>query len=199
MNLVLAEIFSFLFHPVIFFLGMPFFVVYKTSHDQFYAFKWGFFSALFILCGVVFILWGKKVKMFSDIDLSNKNERAKFYSVSVILALVYFASSLFFKGISFPLSIIGFGILLGTLVFGLVNYRIKASIHAASSCAFAVSLGILYGPIAFLLAAIAAVLVIWSRLTLKRHTHAEASIGGILGIILTLIIFFIGKMLYKGV
>ncbi|MCL4353100.1 hypothetical protein M1615_01345 [Patescibacteria group bacterium] len=101
---ILARFISYIFHPVLFFLIMPFFVVYRQTASSLYALKWMSFSSVFILFGVMIILFETVEGKFSDFDISNKVERSKFYLILSVLGLSYFALSLFIRGIFFPLS-----------------------------------------------------------------------------------------------
>src|SRR3989344_1156826 len=116
-----ARLISYLFHPVLFFLVMPFFIVYRQTDSGFYAAKWMVFSAVFIFMGVMLILFETLRGDFSDVDISRKEQRRKFFLILLVLGTIYLAASLFFKDIFFPLSFISLGILLGILLFTLLN------------------------------------------------------------------------------
>ncbi len=190
---ILARFFSYIFHPVLFFLIMPFFIVYKETASGLYAIKWMIFSSVFILFGVMIILFETIEGDFSDFDISKKGERFKFYIILAVLGLVYFSLSLFFKGIFFPLSLISLSILLGIIVFAFVNRFVKASIHTAVIFAFVISMSLMYGVTAFLLSFWMIPLVAWARIYEKKHTAWEVLLGGFLGSIITLITFSVGK------
>ncbi|MBI2074309.1 MAG: hypothetical protein HYT83_00555 [Candidatus Levybacteria bacterium] len=190
-----ARFFSFLFHPVLFFLIMPFFVIYKQTDSSLYAMKWVLFSSVFIIFGVMIILFETIEGDFSDFDITKKEQRLKFYIILFALTITYLIASLMLKGVFFPLSIISLGIIFGIIVFAGVNRYIKASVHVAVSSAFVISMNILYGREMFLLLWLI-ILISWARLYLKKHTISEVVCGGLLGIIITLSTFLIGvKML----
>ncbi len=172
---------------------MPFFIVYKETASGLYAIKWMIFSSVFILFGVMIILFETIEGDFSDFDISKKGERFKFYIILAVLGLVYFSLSLFFKGIFFPLSLISLSILLGIIVFAFVNRFVKASIHTAVIFAFVISMSLMYGVTAFLLSFWMIPLVAWARIYEKKHTAWEVLLGGFLGSIITLITFSVGK------
>lgn len=190
---VFASVVSLLFNPALFFLIIPFFVVYKETASGFYALKWVFFSSLFIFLGVLYFLVGRIRGTFSDFDISKKEERKPFYFFAWFLAVIYLLTAVFLKGIFFPLSIVAIGIVLGLMVFEFVNNRVKASVHVGTACAFVITVGILYGNSVFSLIFWIVPLIAWSRLELKRHSLGEAVIGGMLGTVLTLVTFFIGR------
>lgn len=191
-----ARFISFIFNPTVFFLMMPFLIVYHQTRSGFYALKWEIFSFLFLFLGIVLFFVGRLKGTFSDEDVSKREERYRLYIMSYLLAFIYFIASIFFKGISFPLSIISFGIIFGILIFNLVNYRIKASIHMAVASAFVITVGVLYGWVFSLFILWIIPLVLWARIISKKHSIKEAVLGGILGIGITLITALIGKQLY---
>lgn len=194
-KILLAEIISFFFHPVLFFFFMPFLIVYHTSQSEAYALKWQLFSSLFIFVGILIYLWGRWKGIYSDFDLSKKDERAKFYSRIWPLALLYVVVAVFFKGIFFPMSIIALGLFISLIIFTAINRYTKASIHVAVSSAYATTVGIMYGPLAFFLTSLIVPCVIWSRIVLKRHIISETIVGAILGIGIPLVMLVITRYL----
>lgn len=192
-----AKLVSLIFNPVVFFLIMPFLIVYHQTQSGIYAFKWGIFSLIFPAFGIAFLLIGRISGVFSDEDISVREERHRFYIILYSLAFLYFIIALFLKGIFFPLSIITFGIILGILIFNIFNYYIKASIHIGVACAFVVTIGILYGFKFFLITAFIIPVLAWSRVVMKRHTFKEIIIGGTLGVLITIVTFLIGKQIYN--
>lgn len=192
----LALIISYLFHPLILFLVMPYLIL-NRQYSSMYAFKWVMFSSLFTSVAVAMILVGRAKGFFSDDDISRKEERYRFFHFAIVLGVVYLAAALFFKGSAFPLSIVAFGILFGIICFDLINHVTKASIHVGVACAFVITTSVLYkGHVVFFLAWMIP-LVIWSRLFLKRHTGIEAIAGGTLGSIVTVLTLYLGKLFYS--
>lgn len=188
-----AKILSYLFHPVVLASILPFIIVYRVRESSLYALKWTLFSSVFIALVMLLIFFGKRKGIFSDQDISKREERYHFYEILYFLVFVYFAAAVFLKGIFFPLSIIAFGVMIGIVLFNFVNHFIKASIHTAVACAYAITVGIIYGPGAFLIAFWIIPLISWSRIYLKRHTVSEAITGGVLGSSITLLTYFIGS------
>lgn len=192
-----AKFLSYLFHPILFFLIMPFFVVYRQTESSLYAIKWMVFSSVFILFGVMAILFETLKGDFSDFDISQKEQRMKFYMIMFIIGFVYLFAALYFKGIFFPLSIISLGIALGLIIFAFVSHYIKASIHVAVASAFVATIALLYKNGSIIEIGLIVPLIAWARIILKRHTLFEVFIGGLLGIVITLITFFLGKFIYR--
>lgn len=192
----IAQFISILFNPLIFLFVMPYLVILKQTDDMMYALKWQLFTSVFIFSAVVLFLIGKRRGIFSDHDVSRREERPKFYFMILTVSTLYLTASLIFKGIFFPLSIMAFGICVAIIAFAIANYRIKASGHVAVACAFVVTMHILSKETPVLYTFWIVPLVAWARLTLKRHTVYEIVIGGVLGFAVTLGTFLIGKYLY---
>lgn len=190
-----AKLLSYIFNPIIFFVLMPYLVVYQQTGNSLYALKWGVFSVCFIVLGLLIVVVGRKRGHFSDFDLSKREERSKFYLLLWPLLIVYVISSIFFKGILFPLSIISVGIVVGLLMYEFINTKIKASIHVGVAVAFVVAVGILYGWQYFLFTVWIVPVIAWSRMILKRHTIQEVVMGAGLGIVITAITTIIAKLL----
>lgn len=190
-----AELLSLLFHPAIFFLIMPFLIVYRDTENSMSALKWELFSLVFISLACFFTFFEKTRGIFSDWDLSKKDERYRFYSFLLLCGIVYIGVALYFRGVFFPMSLIALGIVIGILVFDFFNRYIKASIHISVSCAFVLTIGLLYGMKTFMVLFWIVPLLGWSRLKLKKHTIAEMVAGGMLGSLITLSTFFVGKSL----
>lgn len=189
----LAKFISIIFNPVILLFLMPYLVVYRQTASEIYALKWVVFSASFLLIGITLFLIERLKGVFSDSDISHQKERPRFYAIAFILAFIYFISSLFFKGIFFPISIIAFGIIIALFLFDIVNMRIKASIHVGVYCAFVITVGILYQTFIPILVL---PFLAWSRIVLHKHTIIEIVTGGILGSIVTIGTFLLGRYLY---
>lgn len=189
----LAKIISLIFHPVALLFLLPYLVVYRQTASGMYALKWVVFTAYFLFLWVIIILIGRITGIFSDGDISHQKERPRFYLITLILAFVYFVISLIFKGIFFPISIIAFGIIIGLFLFDGVNTRIKASIHVGAYCAFIITIAILYHN---LIPVLVLPFLAWSRIKLHRHTILEIITGGVLGSLITIATFLLGKYLY---
>ena len=159
--------------------------------------KWEAFSALFVAIAVTIVLIGRRRGIFSDFDLSKKEERYEFYFLILIFGAIYICVSLFFKGIFYPMSIIAIGIAFGIGLFDFLNRYVKASNHVAVACAFATTIFLLYGAFFFLAVSWIVPILAWARSFLRKHTLKEAIVGGALGVGITLLTFFVGKYIYS--
>lgn len=191
-----AEIISSLFHPVSFFIIMPFVIVYKSTLSSMVAIRWEIFSIAFIFVAISFMIYGRIKGFFSDFDLTIRRERYKFYTTLLLFGLIYIAIALYFRGIFFPISLISLGIAFGIGVFDFFNRFIKASDHMAVATAFVLTIGLLYGGLGLIFVSWIIPVTAWSRIILKRHTLSEVIAGSILGALVTLSTFFVGKALY---
>lgn len=192
-----AEFLSLLFHPVVFFFVMPFFVVYRQTASPWSAMKWMLFSSLFIDIGIVLLLLGRWRGIFSDLDISKREERTTFYLFALLLALLYLIAALFFKGILFPLSLVALGILCGIPLFFLMNRYVKASIHVGIATSFIITMVVMYGNMLFFFLWWIYPCVVWSRLVLKKHTIPEVIAGTFLGGAITGITLLLGVVFYR--
>lgn len=197
MSQCLARFLSFMFHPLFFSLIMPFFIEYRHTQNGVYALKWFIFTSAFIFFGAFLILFGVWKKVFSDFDISRREERYKFYLILLFLAFSYFMTTIAFKGTLFPLSIIGYGIIIGIFAFDALNYFMKASVHTAVVTAFVLSMGILYGFWVAVLIFWLIPIIVWARIKIKKHTPLEIIAGAFLGIFITLFTLFLGKVLHS--
>lgn len=194
---IIAEITSFLFHPVVFFLLMPFLVVYRYTDNQSSALRWEIFSASFVAVAIAIVLIGRKKGIFSDCDISKREERFEFYGFILFFSAIYITSSLLLRGFVFPMTLIAIGITLGVILFDILNRYIKASNHVAVATAFITTVWLFYGNLPFFFVSWIVPLLFWARLDLRKHTKQEAIIGGILGVMITLLTFVFGKYIYR--
>ncbi|MDP3941617.1 MAG: hypothetical protein Q8Q49_04905 [bacterium] len=184
---VIAQIISFFSNPFFIALPIPFLLVYHETNNTLYAFKWMIFSMLFIVMVGLFVLYEVRRHAFSDIDVSHREQRPLFFAFVMFVSLLYLGSLFVLHG---PIGLyVAVGGMLGSIiVLGLVNQRIKASMHVAGIAAFFTVLSLLYGGIhGFWLLMIP--VVAWSRVKTKRHTVPEAVVGCVLGIVLTLLLY----------
>ena len=189
----LARLISFLSSPFVLLLPTPFILVFKETGNITYSLKWTFFSYIFLFSVVVFVLLGMLVGFFSDYDVSKKEERPKLFAFGGIVTFLYFGSLIILNGPK-VLYLVVFGIILGVFTISIVNNWIKASIHTATVCAFTLSLVILFGYV-FIPALLLIPAMAWARVKIKKHTLQEALVGGFLGLILTIIVYIIGRFI----
>ncbi len=189
--MMLARVISFISNPIFIFIALPFFLVYKTTRDIAAAWIWTIYTLVFLFIFVSFVLIGVRGKFFSDIDVSNRQQRPILYFAGSVLLILYLIILNILHG-PLILFITSFGIILGILIASVINMKIKASVHVAAISGLITSLSIVYQGY-YLLLLLLIPLIAWSRVKIKRHTVPEVVIGGILGSLLSLIMYFIIK------
>mgnify|MGYP001627195351 CR=1 FL=1 len=177
---LLAKTFSIIGHPLI--LGNGYVVAMSAKH-----LPQG--QALILAVTIVFCLTVplsihnyRKMKKgsYTNFDVSDQQQRKGFYPVAILL-LALTAAVIWM--LEFPVEV-SFHILylLAMISFlGLVNYRIKASLHAALAFFICSNLWE-FGQWVVLSMAIFALGIAWSRYFLGRHSVPELIIGGIIGV-----------------
>ncbi|MBR5503658.1 MAG: hypothetical protein IKV87_04370 [Methanobrevibacter sp.] len=153
------------------------------------SFNWGLFikceliSLIFasILPMAIIVYWAKRID--TDKDISNREDRFAPLIIGTISYLIGFVISLFLDVHPF-LTVLLLCYTVNTLIVMIITSQWKISIHTTG----------LTGPIAaliMLLGGFGAVLgiiypaLIWSRVTLKKHTMAQAIAGGVFGYVFT--------------
>jgi NADH:ubiquinone oxidoreductase subunit 3 (subunit A) len=118
---------------------------------------------------------------YTNFDVSDQQQRRGFYPVAILL-LALTAAIIWL--LEFPVAVSFHILYLLAMIsmLGLVNFRIKASLHAA--LAFFIGSNLWeFGVWVVVAMAIFALGISWSRYFLRRHTVPELIIGGIIGIL----------------
>lgn len=191
MKLSLAKIISFVFHPMTAVLFAPLLLIYRTTHDLRAASYWTMYTLIFIMFLGLFMIIAVRKKIFSDLDVSRREQRSLLYQIGSVMSVVYLVSLFFLRAPSI-LYFSTAGIIFGVIVFSLINRRIKASIHVATMTALILPVAISYGQY-YLLLLFLIPLIIWARLKTKRHTFSEILVGGSVGGFLSLSFYYIAK------
>lgn len=189
---IFAKALSYILNPVMLLLLTPFLLVYYRYHNLFYSLKWTVFSSVFLFVLGAFVFYEVRKKVFTDFDVSEKQQRPKLFFVSGILALLYAVSVLFLHGpeILF-VSIIGIGLVL--LTSSAINTKIKVSGHLATLTAFIFLLILLYSKL-WIFALLLLPLLAWSRIKLHRHTLTEVITGSVIGVTITVGLYLLAKI-----
>lgn len=189
----IAQLISFISNPIFLAFPIPFLLVYHQTSDPYYAFKWMIFSMLFIMLVGVFVLYEVKRHVFSDIDVSKREQRPLLFIFVGFVAFLYLLS-LYALDAPTSLYVAVGGILGSVVVLAFINKKIKASIHVATIASFLCVLSLLYGGV-HVLWLLGIPLVAWSRITTKRHSIPETIVGCIMGIVLTLGVYMSVKLI----
>lgn len=190
----LAKAISFFLGPVFILFPVPFILVLKFSQNYYHALKWAVFSYAFILAVVIFVIIGVILGMFSNFDISKREQRPQLFAFCAFAIFCYSLALIVLNGPR-VLFIALFAITFGLIAIVIVNKWIKASIHLAAATSVAIFIGIVYGGYYFLLLFLIPILA-WARVKTKEHTAMETIIGTILGLVITLVVYFISRRLF---
>jgi membrane-associated phospholipid phosphatase len=121
-----------------------------------------------------------KKKEYTNFDVSDRKQRESFYRFGIILLsgvtlLLFFipGTKAFFIGTLCSL--------LMMIASGIVNLKVKASLHTGVTMFLSVIYFMLDSRVAYLLIAFT-ILIALSRLVLKRHTLSEVIFGAVIGL-----------------
>lgn len=182
-----AKIISTVLNPLTLLLPLPFLLVYRATGNFDYSVYWFLVSLIFFVLFSIFILVGVKLKYFSDLDISKRQQRPMLYISAILLSVIYL-SLLFVTKAPLILAIGVVGLLLGLSVSDLVNMKTKASIHVGTITGFATVVVLLYG-VQFIFLYLLVPLVAWSRIETKNHTLSQTIIGAVLSFSLTIFVY----------
>ncbi len=195
MSKVFAEIVSFIFDPLIVLIPVPFFLVFEKTNNFFLSVVWASVSIFFILLYFLFVLVGVRLGIFSDLDLSKREQRPLAFLVGLILTVCYLILLFLFHAPG-VLQIGTFALILGVVIIAIANMFTKVSWHMAVLSAFLTSIVLIEGwkvlP-GFLLLP----LVAWARIKTKNHTLFQTILGSCIGILTTIIFYVIVKNIIK--
>ena len=191
-----AKVVSFLLGPLFVLLPIPFILVGKFTQDYSYALKWTVFSYAFILSVAIFVIIGVLLGVFSNFDVSKREQRPLLFSFCAFAMFCYLLSLFILEGPKI-LFLALFAIVLGLIVIVVVNRWIKASIHVATLTSVVFLINIIYKGNYFLLLFLIPLLA-WSRVKLKQHTPLETVVGSLLGIVITLIVYTVSKQFFMS-
>lgn len=187
----LARFISFIFNPIILLIFVPLFLLYKVDNDLNYALTWTAYTFFFLLAMTLFIRYMVRKGIFTNMDVSKREQRPLLFGMSMILITFYLGGLFLLDGPKI-LIIITIGIMIGIILSSIINTRLKASMHVSTISALIFALAIVYNGY-YLLSLFLIPLVAWARLKIKRHTLPETVVGGLLGILLSLCIYGLVK------
>jgi heme exporter protein D len=174
-----AKSISVIFHPAVMLLITFFVVVSSGTQGNHSSYWWTAYAAIYLILLCLFIAWGVRRKIFTNLDVSDRNQRRYLYYASAILSVI-FTISLFILNAPQSILIITATILGLVGALSVVNRHIKASGHMACVAVFSTTLITLFGIVATP-ALLLLPLMAWSRVTLGRHTIVETCVGMAIG------------------
>lgn len=146
-----------------------------------------------ILPMAIIIYWAKKSG--NDRDISNRQDRFTPLIVGTFSYFIGFLICLYFRLNDF-LTFLLLCYTINTFIVMLITTKWKISIHTTGLSGPVCALIILLGPIGALFGLLYP-LVIWSRVTLKKHTMSQAITGGVQGFILTAVEMFLFILIFN--
>ncbi len=189
----IARCISFISNPLFLLIPVPYLLIYKATGDSETSLKWLFFSLIFLFSIGIFVLVGVRKGIFTDFDVSNRQQRPLLFIITGLIILVFFFSVYFFNGPK-VLYVACFGILMGVFILSVINTKIKASLHVATATVFFLTIGILYAipPVYYVFLPIIA----WSRIRIKRHTLSETIAGFFSAVFIVGFLYSVLKFIY---
>jgi membrane-associated phospholipid phosphatase len=188
---IVAEIISLILSPLVLLAPVPFFLVYEQTNSLSSSTLWSIISILFIFIFFLIILVGVRVGVFSDFDISKREQRPLLFSLAMVLTFIYLVT-LFLLHAPQDLLIGTTAIILGLVVIGAVNIFTKVSGHLTVLSAFVTFLILAEGWRA-LITLLLIPLLIWARIQTKNHTLIQTILGTILGSATIITIYVIFK------
>lgn len=147
-------------------------------------YRWMFLTLLIFVDAAIpaaAMLWGLKTGVISDWDMSKREERKGVFFFTVFCHLFGVVLALFL-GKFFLFQILA---LFWTLavVTALVTFFWKISVHAAVNAALLAFFNHFYGWDRYWWLVLVLVVVMWSRVTIKKHSWSQSIAGAALGLI----------------
>lgn len=146
-----------------------------------------------ILPMAIILYWVKKLD--TDSDISNREDRFTPLIVGIISYFIGFLVSLF-VGADHFLTALLLCYCVNTGVVLLITSKWKISVHTTGLSGPVGALILLLGPIGALFAILYPILI-WSRVTLDKHTLAQAIAGGVQGFFLTILEMYLYIYLFN--
>ena len=124
----LARIISFLTNPLFVFFPVPYFLMVRLGYDSLYALKWTVFTFMFHILAVLFVIYQIRRRVFSDIDVSRREQRPLLFGAVLIITLIYTLGLWLFNAPLILYAIV-LGAVIGIISAYLINLIIKSSLH----------------------------------------------------------------------
>ena len=146
-----------------------------------------------VLPMAIILYWVKKLD--TDSDISNREDRFTPLVVGIISYFIGFLVSLFIGRDHFLTALL-LCYAVNTGVVLLITSKWKISVHTTGLSGPVGALILLLGPIGALFAVLYPILI-WSRVTLNKHTLAQAIAGGVQGFFLTILEMYLYIYLFN--
>ena len=149
-----------------------------------------------ILPMAIIVYWAKKLN--TDSDISNRQDRFTPLIVGIVSYFIGFLVLLFLNIDNFLTALL-LCYSINTGVVLLITFKWKISVHTTGLSGPVGALILLLGPFGALFGLIGILypLLIWSRVTLEKHTLAQAIAGGVQGFFLTVLEMYLFITLFR--
>ena len=146
-----------------------------------------------ILPMAIILYWVKKLD--TDSDISNRQDRFTPLVVGVVSYFIGFLVALILGVDDFLIALL-LCYSINTGVVLLITFKWKISVHTTGLSGPVAALILLLGPIGALFGVLYPILI-WSRVTLEKHTMAQAIAGGVQGFFLTVLEMYLFIYLFN--
>lgn len=147
-------------------------------------FRWRFLVFLLLvdaLLPALYMFYGLRKGFISDWDMTKKEERRGLYVFTVLVHLVGVVYAFFLGKSELGVILLVFWSL--AVIFALVTYFWKISVHAGVNGAALAFFNHFWGWENYWWLVVVLLLVLWSRVEIKKHTWMQVMIGSSLAII----------------
>lgn len=183
--ILFAKIITFLLHPAVLVTPAVFVVIYGAGSSFSEAVLWSVVSLIFVLLISLYILIGVRLKVFTNFDVSKREQRVFLFPVILAAGIVFLFSLIYFNGPRSLLYALAYFII-SVGILGIVTLKIKASVHVGALTAAIISSIYFFGD-RYLFLLILIPIMAWARIIERRHTLRETVVGFLLGLFLALI------------
>jgi membrane-associated phospholipid phosphatase len=126
---------------------------------------------------------------WTDLDVSVRRQRYTLYPFGIACMVVLTLSYVHFNAPAVAIRS-GYALVIANTIDGLINLFYKVSAHATGAAASATLIWLATPFVGlWIIAAVAALLVGWSRVQLKRHTRGQVLLGWLVGVSAMMIAF----------
>lgn len=185
----LARSISGFFNPFVLSCLVIVLLAFKEPVNTLHSLKWaGISLALSVLPVLVAVWWLVHQKKLDGMFNNPREQRNRIYIMATLLGVIGFAITWVFDAPQLLRATFTAG-LVSILVFMVINFFWKISLHTAFISAAATVITVVYGaPGAITLLLLPA--VGWSRIALKQHTIAQVTAGAVCAAGIVLVVFW---------
>ena len=191
----IAELISLVLNPLVILMPVPFFLVFERTDNLMRSLAWTIISAFFLFVYFLLIVVGIRLKVFSDLDVSKREQRPILFIVGLFIAISYLIILFLFHAPGI-LQTGTFALILGLFIIGIFNMFTKVSGHLAVLSSFLTFVVLVEGW-RFLVLFVLLPILAWARIKTKNHTPLQTILGSTIGILTTAIIYVIVKSAVK--